>query len=285
MTATAATLATYDVRVTSPRPPAAQITLRVLETEWLSRGMVRVSAGGEQLKQFTDRPETDKYVKLYFPPIGSTLKPPYDLTLLRQQVRFEELPAVRTYTVRRVDHARGSIDIDFVVHGDTGVAGPWAANAKPGDALTFAGPGGGFRPSPDVDHHVLIGDESALPAIAASLESMPAHSRPVVVIEARSEAHRIPLPSAATVHWVDEDHDAPGARLVDAVSALAWPEGRVQVFAHGERGAMKQLRGILAERGVERADLSLSAYWALGRTEDVFQAEKREPVGHVLLPS
>jgi NADPH-dependent ferric siderophore reductase len=221
-------------------------------------------------------------VKLFFPPAGSTLEPPYDLARLREEVPFEALPAIRTYTVRHVDAARGALEIDFVVHGDTGVAGPWAAAAKPGDRLTMSSPGGGYSPGPAVDHHVLIGDESAFPAISAALEAMPA--LPVtVVLEARSEAHRIPLPELAGIDvvWVDEDHDAPGARLVDAVAALRWPSGQVQVFAHGEREAMKRLRPVLAERGVARERLSLSAYWAFGRTEDVFQAEKRLPVGQI----
>ncbi len=250
------------------------------KSTWLSPDLVRVTLAGE-VADFADRPETDKYAKLYFPPAGSALEPPYDLATLRETLPFDELPTQRTYTIRRVDAAAGTIDIDFVVHGDTGIAGPWAANAQSGDRLTMSSPGGGYSPDLSADHHVFIGDESAIPAIWSALEALPAASAVTTIIETRSVAHRVDAPSGVMVQWVDEDHDAPGTRLVAAVDAAAWPTGRVQVFAHGERGAMKALRPRLLERGVERADLSLSAYWAYGRTEDVFQAEKRLPVGQI----
>jgi NADPH-dependent ferric siderophore reductase len=268
--------------VTSPRRSRSQITLDVLRTVRLTPGLVRVTLGGDGFDDFPDRPETDKYAKLYFPPAGSALEPPFDLAALREQLPFDELPTVRTYTIRRVDAVSREIDIEFVVHGDTGVAGPWAAAAQPGDRLTMSSPGGGYSPDGEADAIVLIGDESAFPAIVSALEAFPEGPRATLVLEARSPEHRVDLPAlVADVVWVDEDHDAPGARLVDAVEALHWPAGRVQVFAHGERGAMKALRPLLAERGVDRADLSLSAYWAFGRTEDVFQAEKRLPVGQI----
>jgi NADPH-dependent ferric siderophore reductase len=243
--------------------------------------MVRVTLGGDGFAAFTDREETDKYVKLHIPPDGSVLTPPYDLADLRERLPFDQLPSVRTYTVRRVDHAAQTLDIDIVTHGDTGVAGRWAATARPGDLLTFAGPGGGYRPDLSADHRLLVGDESALPAIAAALDALPEGVNASVIVEARSAAHRIPLSSSADITWVDEDHGAPGSRLVDAVAGAAWPTGRVQVFAHGEREAMKRLRAVFAERGVARQDLSLSAYWAYGRSEDTFQAEKRLPVGRI----
>lgn len=267
--------------MTSPRAARPQTTLFVTGSTWLSPDLVRVTLAGDEFADFGDRPETDKYTKLYFPPAGSALEPPYDLAALRESVPFEQLPTIRTYTIRRVDDAAGTIDIDFVVHGDTGVAGPWAANARPGDRLTMSSPGGGYSPDPSADHHLLIGDESAIPAIWSALEALPAGAAVTTIIETRSVAHRVEVPSGAVVQWVDEDHDAPGTRLVAAVDASPWPAGRVQVFAHGERGAMKALRPLLVERGVARADLSLSAYWAHGRTEDAFQAEKRLPVGQI----
>lgn len=269
--------------MTSPRrSPAAQTTLEVIGTTWLTPGLVRVTLGGESFDDFPDRVEADKYAKLYFTPAGSSLRPPYDLTALRNEVPFDDLPTVRTYTIRRVDPVARRMDIDFVVHGDTGVAGPWAATARPGDALTMSAPGGGFSPDPSADHIVFLGDESAIPAISASLEVLPAGARATVLLETRSPEHRAELPASdAHVVWVDEDHDAPGRRLVEATAALVWPTGRVQVFAHGERSAMKALRSVLSERGVDRAELSLSAYWAAGRTEDAFQAEKRLPVGQI----
>ena len=80
----------------------------------------------------------------------------------------------RTYTVRSWAPAARELTLDFVVHGDEGLAGPWAQQAQPGQQVRFLGPGGAYSPSQDADWHLLAGDESALPAIAAALEAMPA---------------------------------------------------------------------------------------------------------------
>src|SRR5690606_5735237 len=142
-----------------------------------------------------------------------------------------------------------------------GLAGPWAIAAKPGDQLTLRKIGGGYSPSADADWHLLAGDESATPAIAAALEAMPGDARGVALIEAGSEADRIELqaPAGIEVRWLYRGTDeAAGTStvLVDAVRALPWQDGKVQVFVHGERGAMKQLRPYFTdERGLERAQI------------------------------
>ena len=140
-------------------------------------------------------------------------------------------------------------------------------------------------PDPAADWHLLAGDDSALPAIAAALEAMPRDAVGHAVLEVGTEADRLPLeaPDGVEVTWVLRG-DAPAGTtslLPDAVADLPWREGRVHVFAHGERGAVKALRRVFTERGVPRSDLSLSGYWAYGRAEDRFQAEKREPVGQI----
>ena len=199
----------------------------------------------------------------------------------------ESLPVTRTYTVRRVDHDARTLDIDFVVHGDEGLAGPWAARARVGDRLSLMGPGGGYSPDPSADAHVFAGDLSALPAIAAALEALESakpDARGHVVIEVDAETAIVPLPApnAVQVEWiVDPAHDVEA--LAAVLGQLDWPQGTVQVFAHGERESMKAVRRVLFdERGLDRAHVSLSGYWARGRTEDRFQAEKREPIGKIL---
>ncbi|MDF2808469.1 MAG: NADPH-dependent ferric siderophore reductase [Cellulosimicrobium sp.] len=253
----------------APRRARPQTVLEVLETAWLGPHLVRVVAGGDGFAAFTT--------------LG--LEPPYDVAALRETLPPEDLPVTRTYTVRWVDEAAQRLAIDFVVHGDEGLAGPWAARAKPGDRIVFSGPGGGYAPDPAADWHLLAGDDSALPAIAAALEAMPRDAVGHAVLEVGTEADRLPLeaPAGVEVTWVLRG-DAPAGTttlLPDAVADLAWREGRVHVFAHGEREAMKALRRVFAERGVPRSDLSLSGYWAYGRAEDRFQAEKREPVGQI----
>ena len=75
-------------------------------------------------------------------------------------------------TVRAWDDDQRELTIDFVVHGDRGYAGPWAQRAQPGDCLQFRGPSGAYAPDPDAAWHLMAGDESALPAIGASLEGV-----------------------------------------------------------------------------------------------------------------
>lgn len=247
------------------RPVRPQVTLTVVRTEWLSPHLVRVVAGGEGFAAFQDSRHTDKYVKIRFATehAGDTV--------------------TRTYTVRSVDAEARELSIDFVVHGDEGVAGPWAAHAKPGDTISLVGPGGGYSPDPSADSHVLVGDLSALPAIAAALEAMPVGATGVAIIETTSSEDAIELvtPAGIEVRWMPRgagDNDD-ASELATAVASIDWPAGIVQVFAHGERESMKALREVFKERGLTRELLSLSGYWARGRTEDRFQAEKREPVG------
>jgi len=255
---------------TTTRAPRPTIDFTVLETTWLNPHLVRVRLGGPGFAQFQNRPETDKYVKLKF----TTPEP-------------ESHPVTRTYTVRRVDQAAQAIDVDFVIHGDEGLAGPWAATVKPGATISLMGPGGGYSPDPEADWHLFAGDLSAVPAIAATLDALPAHAHGTAVIEIDSESDILDLehPAGVDLVWVRNPDHQVGA-LADAVRALDWRDGRVQVFAHGEREAMKELRRVFFdERSLERGQVSLSGYWARGRTEDRFQAEKREPIGQILPPA
>ncbi|RUR00976.1 siderophore-interacting protein [Labedella endophytica] len=261
-----------------PKPARPQVTLEVLRREQLSPHLVRIVLTGEQFDLFEANGKTDAYVKIIFvkPELGLT--PPFDIAGLRETLSPEDLPVTRTYTVRSVDAAARTLTIDFVVHGDEGLAGPWADHARPGDRLTFSGPGGGYAPDPAADWHLFAADQSALPATAAALEALPADARGIAVIQVSdaSEEIRLTAPAGVEVRWV---HDVEPSALVDAVSEATWLEGRPQVFAHGEREAMKGLRNLFRDRGVLRPELSLSGYWAKGRTEDRFQAEKREPIG------
>ena len=255
--------------------PPSQVVLEVIRTEWITPHLVRVVAGGPGFADFVNNDSSDRYAKLFFANPALGLTPPYDLPALRETLAQDDWPVVRTYTIRRVTEAE--LWVDFVVHGDTGVAGPWAAAATPGDVLVLAGPGGGYAPDPNADGHVLAGDMSAVPAISAALEAMPRDAVGLVFIEVDvdSDIHSLDAPQGVEITWVRT------GELASAVDAAAWPSGDVQVFAHGEREAMKALREVFRAREVTRERLSLSGYWARGRTEDRFQAEKREPIGRI----
>lgn len=257
-----------------------QTVLEVVRTEQIGPRLVRVVAGGPGFAEFQNNAYTDRYVKLLFADPASGLEPPYDLEQIRAE-RPHDLPVVRTYTVRWVDEQTGEIALDFVLHGDDGVAGPWAGSAQPGDRLVLNGPGGGYAPEDGTDWHLLIGDLAALPAIAAALEAMPpdAVGHALIQVEGSQDVVDLTHPAGVDITWVD---DPDNRALLAAVQTLPWREGQVQAFVHGERGSVKLLRRHLTdERGIERGQLSISAYWAQGRVEDQFQAEKREPVGQI----
>ena len=124
-----------------------------------------------------------------------------------------------------------------------------------------------------------------MPAIAASLESLPASAKGVAFLEVDSDADIQPItaPAGVELTWLRRNGAPAGAGdlLVSAVANADWPAaGKVDVFAHGERGYMKGLRDVFfVQRGLERKQVSLSGYWAAGRVEDDFQAEKKLPIG------
>jgi NADPH-dependent ferric siderophore reductase len=273
---------TPGVTVANPRAPKPQRVLRVESSVRLTPSLMRVHLSSEALHDFPETGFTDTYVKLMFLDEALGYEPPYDVAALRAELPAEQAPVVRSYTVRTVDRVAGTMSIDFVTHGDVGVGGPWAAQAAPGERLVVAGPGGGYAPAPDAPFHVLAGDLSSLPAIAASLEAMAENARGVAVIEVPDAAEILPIehPRGVDVRWLVDARPERTELLSEALRALEWPAG-TQFFVHGERGSVKSVRALLKERDVPRESLSISAYWARGRTEDAFQAEKKTPVGQI----
>ena len=118
-------------------PPVSR-RVSVLSTERLTPHMVRVVVGGEALRDFGAGEFTDHYVKLQLPAPGADYGADFDLDEIRATRPRDQWPRTRTYTVRDWDPERLALTIDFVVHGDSGVAGPWAAAARPGDTLQLS---------------------------------------------------------------------------------------------------------------------------------------------------
>ncbi|MEU4211122.1 siderophore-interacting protein [Streptomyces sp. NPDC026206] len=257
-----------------------QITrAHVVRTERLTPHMTRVVLGGDELAEFGAGEYSDHYVKLLFPVEGVSYPEPFDIEAVRRDMPREEWPRTRTYTVRSFDRAARELTIDFVVHGDEGLAGPWAARVRPGEEIRFLGPGGAYVPDPAAGWHLLAGDESALPAIAASLERLPegAVVHAFVEIADAAEEQKPELPAGVEVTWLHRGDRPVGEALVEAVRSLDFPAGDVHAFVHGEAGFVKELRRHLRlEREVPRERLSISGYWRRGHDEDGWQAAKRE---------
>ena len=251
----------------------------VLRSERLSPHMTRVVLGGDGLAQFATRGQTDHYVKLLFPAPGVTYPEPIDVRRIREEFPREQWPTSRTYTVRSWDAETRELSLDFVIHGDEGLAGPWAANAQPSDVIHFSGPGGGYAPDPEADWHLLAGDESALPAIAAALEALPAQAEAHVFIDVENaeEEQKLEAPETAVVTWLHREGAPVGVKLVAAVTDLEFPAGTPHVFVHGEATFVKELRRLLrVQKALPLDRLSISGYWRLGHDEDGWQSSKRE---------
>ncbi|GJF14481.1 siderophore-interacting protein [Mycolicibacterium cyprinidarum] len=267
-------------------------TFEVVRTEQLTPHMIRVVLGGSGkgtgFDTFTPLESTDAYVKLVF------VDDVVDAEALERPLTLESFATldhtVRTYTVRRTDIERREISIDFVVHGDHGVAGPWATAASPGQRIFVMGPSGAYAPDRGADWHLLAGDEAALPAISAALEALPDTAIGKAFVEVAGPEDEIDLiaPVGVDVAWIyrggradliGDDGAGDHAPLIAAVKETAWLPGQVQVFIHGEAQAvMHNLRPYIRnERGVDaKWASSISGYWRRGRTEETFRQWKRE---------
>ena len=266
-------------------------TFEVLRTEHITSHMIRVVLGGQGFDTFTPSEFTDSYVKLIF------VDDDVDVSALPKPLTldsFADLPAakkplVRTITVRSADPTARELTLDIAVHGDHGAAGPWAANATPGQSICLMGPSGAYSPDPAADWHLMVGDETALPAISVALEALPANAIGQVFIEVADPDDEIPLaaPDGVQINWilrggradlVGEERAGDHSPLVVAVKTAHWLPGQVHAFVHGEAQAvMHNLRPyIRKEHGVDAKWASISGYWRRGRTEETFRQWKKE---------
>ncbi|QBJ89732.1 siderophore-interacting protein [Streptomyces seoulensis] len=260
------------------RKPRKLHSAQVVRTERLTPHVQRIVLGGAGLADFSADTWTDHYVKLLFAPVdGMTYPEPFDLERIREELPREQWPVTRTYTVRAWDAGRREMTLDFVIHGDEGLAGPWATRVQPGETLRFFGPGGAYTPDVTADWQLFVGDESALPAIARSLETLPPGTPAHAFVEVAGPEEEQKIDSDVEVVWLHRGNRPVGEALLEAVRALEFPEGRPHAFVHGEASFVKELRRMLrVEAQIPREDLSISGYWRLGHNEDGWQASKPE---------
>ncbi len=175
-------------------------------------------------------------------------------------------PLIRTFTPRHLRDDPLELDLDIVLHGDEGASG-WAATARPGDPAAISGPGRGHALDPEANPQLLIGDETAIPAIAQLLEAIPGRTPVVVHMEVARPDARLELPAHenASISWHDlADGDPPGAAVLAAVENEAIGDG-ARIWAAGEAAAMQRIRTHLAERGIDRSRTTVRGYWKVGR--------------------
>ncbi len=233
-------------------------TLTLLDKKSLTPNMLRLTLGGEDMKGFPDD-QAGGYIKLIFP-------------------QGEELrPIMRTYTIRA--QRPSEIDVDFVLHADSGPASAWAQQATPGDAIMIAGPGPRKEVNTSAEHLLLVGDMTALPAISANLQQLPADAKGHAVLEVVSREDIQPLesPNGLDISWVI--NPTPGADdslLLNQVQKLQLPEDGLAVWCACELNSMRKLREhFRSEFTLSRENLYISSYWKKGVAEEAHKVLKQ----------
>lgn len=248
-----------------------------MATSQVSPTMVRLTVQSDALIG-ADLPHTDHYVKLLFVPEGADYAWPFSMEGIRSSQPREFWPITRTYTLRRVNTTSGVADIDFVVHGEEGIAGPWAARAEVGETFGFLGPGGAWHPEEGYEACVLAGDDAAAPAIAHALEKLPEGMKALALIEVEDEDSQFELPEGPgiEVRWIHRRGATHGTPLSAALAEHPETKERTSWFVHGVAEMIREVRRLLfIEREIAREDVSISGYWRLGMTEDQWQSSKR----------
>jgi NADPH-dependent ferric siderophore reductase len=175
--------------------------------------------------------------------------------------------AMRDYTPRSFDTSSCTLAIDFALH-DAGPAMVWALGAAPGDTLHIGGPQGSNVVADDFDWYLLIGDETALPAIGRRLEELRANVPVIVLAAVDTPDDRLPLPArpALTVRWsCRSEGDDDVTRLTALLDTLSLPQGEGYVWIAGEGSVARALRIHVVERlGHPREWVKAAGYWTVG---------------------
>ncbi|GAA0529376.1 siderophore-interacting protein [Saccharopolyspora subtropica] len=269
--------------------PFRLFRIEVARVHRLSRHVARITFTGPELSAMTSG-GLDQRVKMIFPlpgqrePLVPTGERPYQaLRELPPDIR----PKLRSYTVRAHRPELAEFDVDFVLHGGTGPASAFAGRARPGDRLLVYAPNAehphGVRCS-GVEYRLdalrgrtlLVGDETALPAIGGILAALPGGVQAKVYVEIPDVADAQHLASTADVqvHWLPRRARRPGAALVEAVRSAPLPGGEWYAWVAGEAAMVTTVRRhLLRERGFHRDAVTFMGYWRYGRSED----EPRHP--------
>jgi len=240
--------------------------LEVLRVVDLTPRMRRITLGGPELAGFVSL-GTDDHVKLLFPQ-NAEQAAALETLVLGAGKDNGPLPEMRDYTPRRYDLNTLELDIDFVLHGD-GPASTWAEQAKPGQFLHIGGPRGSMIVPDMFDSYLLIGDETALPAIARRLESLAANRRALVIVEVENGKEQQVLESAAEVNVIWVLREGGKDNLLTTVRQIQVPAGSLYAWVATESKVSRRIRRVLLdEHGLDEQFVKAVGYWRLDDTDE-----------------
>ncbi len=256
---------------TRPRLYRGMRVLEVLRVEQVSARMRRIVLGGPEMNGIGTGPN----IKLLIPPEGVS-QPQWPLEGPDGRALWpppELRPVPRTYSVRRLDPARGELSVDFALHGHEGPAARFVRRARPGDLIGLAGPGG--RALPEAETVLLAGDLSGLPSIAAILERLPRITRGHAFLEVADAGDELDLtaPPGVRITYLHRGSAEAGTTrlLEDAVCAAGLPAQGLAAWVAAESSAARALRAHLRdERGLGARALVAVGYWKRGMSEGAY---------------
>ncbi|WP_063003692.1 siderophore-interacting protein [Nocardia salmonicida] len=270
------------------RPAMVYAPLTVHRTVRLTPRMVRVTLGCQDPAALVDA-GPDQYTKLFFPlPAQShpVVPPPLEDSgsVMSWYQRYlampdEIRPPMRTYTVRAQRPELGELDIDFALHAEhAGPASDWASTAAPGDEIgLLCPPHALYAPPVDPEWQLLVGDETAVPAIGAIIERLDvgAPVRAFIEVDGPADEQGFETRVDVRIAWVHRGDRPHGDAVVDAVRAAEFPVGAPYAWISGEAELVKLARrNLVRDRGVDKRAITFTGYWRQGRTEEDNGREK-----------
>ena len=248
--------------------PALIEVARILD---VSASMRRVRFAGPGVADYLSEARIPN-IKLFFPDDAVPLPGPSRAD--HHRIAPEQRARVRTYTVRSYDTGAATLDIDFVRHGEEGLASSWVERARPGDTLGALG-GGGRLPAPR-PWMMLVADDTGLPAASAILEQLPVGQRGLALLEVGGpEDHQaLSVPDGVEVRWLHRGGRPPGesALLLDVAleAPLADPLEDGFVWVSAESRVVREVRRHVRALGLPRENQLIIGYWHRGATETAY---------------
>lgn len=253
--------------------------LSVVNKYYVAKDLLRVTLTGERLSEFPNQCN-GAHIKVFFPNVESGILQ-LPIREGRTVIWPEHKPVARAYTVREYRRQQLELDIDFVDHGDGSVASRWARHAQVGDTLGLVGPGGPDPLLAPADWHFLAGDLTALPAISAILEMLPASAKGEVFIEVDDLDNQHPLthPKHINIHWLEREKGVgETSPLYLALNSVKPPHGlSMSAFIAGENNTVVACRNLLKSRfALSRKEMYAIPYWCRGKNEEAYHHDRHE---------